>query len=462
MQIPVMNGIYTDKVSDIRTSYPVNLVPVPKENGIANGYLRPAEGVELFADTNGLDRGGINWDGVQYRVIGVNLVRVSASGAVTTIGNVGGSGQCTFAYSFDYLAIASSGSLYLYDGTTLKKITDGDIGSVIDVIWVDGYFMTTDGNYLIVTELNDPFAVNPLKYGSAEIDPDPVLAIEKVHNEVFAVGRYTIEVFDNVGGDLFPFQRIEGAMIPRGTLGTFTCCKMDGVLFFVGSGRLEQVAIYAAGSASSQKISTREIDQILSNYTEDVLSRCLLESRVLDGHQWLYFHLPDQTIVYDLAASVASGSPVWFILKTNGKYCAKNFVWCNDKWTVGHASENKLGVMTDKVSDHFGVRVDWEFGTTIMYNQGFGALFHRIELVSLTGNIDFNKKPTISTQYSVDGETWSTEKFINAGGHANRAKRLVWLQQGHMLNWRIQRFKGNSDARISIIRLEAHIEPLAV
>lgn len=462
MQIPVMNGIYTDKVSDIRTSYPVNLVPVPKENGIANGYLRPAEGVELLADTDGLDRGGINWDGVQYRVIGVNLVRVSASGVVTTIGNVGGSGQCTFAYSFDYLAIASGGSLYLYNGSELKKITDSDIGNVIDVIWVDGYFMTTDGSYLIVTELNDPFAVNPLKYGSAEIDPDPVLAIEKVHNEVFAVGRYTIEVFDNVGGDLFPFQRIEGAMIPRGTLGTFTCCKMDGVLFFVGSGRSEQVAIYAAGSASSQKISTREIDQILSNYTESVLSKCLLESRVLDGHQWLYFHLPDQTIVYDLAASVASGSPVWFILKTNGQYCVKNFVWCDDQWTAGHVSENKLGVMTDKVSDHFGTRVDWEFGTTIMYNQGFGALFHRIELVSLTGNIDFNKKPTISTQYSVDGETWSTEKFINAGGYANRAKRLVWLQQGRMLNWRIQRFKGNSDARISIIRLEAHIEPLAV
>lgn len=462
MQIPVMNGIYTDKVSDIRTSYPVNLIPVPKENGIANGYLRPAEGVELLVNTSGLDRGGINWNDVQYRVNGANLVRVNANGEITIIGYVGGSGQCTFTYSFDYLAVASGGSLYLYNGTTLKKITDGDIGNVVDVLWVDGYFMTTDGTYLIVTELNDPFAVNPLKYGSAEIDPDPILSIEKVQNEVFAVGRYTIEVYDNVGGDLFPFQRIEGAMIPRGTLGTFTCCKMDGALFFVGSGMSEQVAIYAAGSASSQKISTREIDQILSNYTEDVLSKCLLESRVLNGHQWLYFHLPDQTIVYDLAASVASGSPVWFILKTNGKYCARNFVWCNDQWTAGHVSENKLGVMTDKVSDHFGVRIDWEFGTTIMYNQGFGALFHRIELVSLTGNIDFNKKPMISTQYSVDGETWSTEKFINAGGYANRAKRLVWLQQGHMLNWRIQRFKGNSDARISIIRLEAHIEPLAV
>lgn len=462
MQIPVMNGIYTNKVSDIRTSYPVNLIPVPKENGIANGYLRPAEGIELLANTDGIDRGGINWLNVQYRVIGINLVKVNNDGTIDVIGSVGGSGQCTFTYSFDYLAIASSGSLYLYNGSELKKITDNDIGNVIDVLWVDGYFMTTDGNYLIVTELNNPFAVNPLKYGSAEIDPDPIQSIEKISNEVYAIGRYSIEVFDNIGGELFPFQRIEGAVIPRGTLGTFTCCKMDESLFFVGSSRSEQVAIYVAGAGTSQKISTREIDQIINSYSEDILSKCLLESRVLNGHQWLYFHLPDQTLVYDLAASVASGSPVWFILKTNGQYCVRNFVWCYDKWTAGHVSENKLGIMTDKVSNHFGIRIDWEFGTTIMYNQGFGALFHRIELVSLTGNIDFNKKPTISTQYSVDGETWSTEKFINAGGYGDRAKRLVWLQQGHMRNWRIQKFKGNSDARISVIRLEAHIEPLTV
>jgi hypothetical protein len=36
----------------------------------------------------------------------------------------------------------------------------------------------------------------------------------------------------------------------------------------------------------------------------------------------------------------------------------------------------------------------------------------------------------------------------------------VWFQQGHMRNWRIQRFRGSSDAHISIARLEAQLEPL--
>lgn len=66
MQIPIVSGIYADDKPDFRTSYPKNMVPVPKKNGISNGYLRPGEGLVGFADTSafGIDRGGINWEGV--------------------------------------------------------------------------------------------------------------------------------------------------------------------------------------------------------------------------------------------------------------------------------------------------------------------------------------------------------------------------------------------------------------
>jgi len=63
VKIPILNGIYTDKNADFRTSYPRNMVPVPKDTGINNGYLKPADGIKLFADGVGVDRGGINWNG---------------------------------------------------------------------------------------------------------------------------------------------------------------------------------------------------------------------------------------------------------------------------------------------------------------------------------------------------------------------------------------------------------------
>ena len=48
MRIPVLNGIYTDESSNFRTAYPRNLIPVPKQNGISEGYLKPADGILEF------------------------------------------------------------------------------------------------------------------------------------------------------------------------------------------------------------------------------------------------------------------------------------------------------------------------------------------------------------------------------------------------------------------------------
>ncbi|WP_288384603.1 packaged DNA stabilization protein [uncultured Acinetobacter sp.] len=463
MQIPILSGIYTDDNSDFRTMYPRNMIPVPKENGIANGYLRPAEGIEQFSEVDGVDRGGINWNEECYRVCGDQLVKVKSTGEVVNIGHVSGTGYCNFDYSFDHLAINSGSRLYLYDGTELKQITDPDLGKVKDFVWVDGYFMTTDGEFLVVTELNDPFAVNPLKYGSSEADPDPINALFKLRNEVYALNRYTIEVFDNVGGDNFPFSRVNGAMMTRGTLSPSTCCKYLDTIAFVGSGKNEPCSIYLCSNGGTQRIATREIDQILRQYTEAQLAECLLESRIVDAHQWIYFHLPDKTLVYDAAASQATNQQVWFFLCSGfgeGRYLAQNHVWCYDKWIVGHPYQSNLGTLTNASGEHWGDVTEWSFGTQIIYNESRGAIFYQLELICLTGRTIFGKSPTISTQYSTDGSTWSNGREISSGKTGQRDKRLVWFQCGHMVNWRIQKFTGTSESRLSVARLEAQLEPL--
>lgn len=464
-QIPVLNGTYTDQNADFRSSYPVNLTPVPKDNGIAKGYLRPADGIVSRGTGPGVDRGGINWNGTHYRVMGTKVVAITESGAITVLGDVGGAGQVSFDYSFDRLAIASSGALYYVSGGTVVLMPDPDIGVVLDVMWIDGYFMTTDGTSLVVTELDDPLAVNPLKYGSSEADPDPVLALLKIQNEALALNRYTIEVFDNVGGDLFPFQRIEGAMIQKGILGTHCACEFVDAVAFLGSGKNEAPAIYIGANATATKISTREIDQVLAQYTETQLSKCLLEKRIDKGHQHLWVHLPDRVLVYDLAGSTAISEPLWFYLTSGlvgfSAYPARNLVWIFDSWRCGDSASNRLGVLDDSISTQHGASARWEFGTTIIYGEGNGAVFHELELVCLSGRTAFGMNPVISTSYSIDGETWSDEKFVRVGKIGDRAKRIVWRRQGIMRNWRIQRFKGDSDAFLSIARLEAQLEPLA-
>jgi hypothetical protein len=467
VQIPIVNGIYTDNGPDFRTSYPVNMIPVPKSNGISEGFLRPADGLVANGTGPGVDRGGINWNGICYRVMGSKLVTVSSTGVITVLGDVQNNGKLvTLDYSFDLLAIASNDKLWYYSPSTgLDQVTDPDLGIVLDVVWVDGYFMTTDGEFLVVTELSDPTQVNPLKYGSSEIDPDPVVALLKLRNEIYALNRNTIEVYDNVGGDLFPFQRIEGAQIEKGVIGTHACCVYLENIAFLGSGFNEAPGVYLGSNAKSNKISTQEVDQILLEFTEEQLATVKIEARNDRAHEHLYIHLPDRTLVFDGAASQDLGQPVWFILTSSlvglSKYRAQNLVWCYDRWLVGDPTSTSVGYMVKNISTHYGQKVRWEFGTTIVYNEGRGAIIQNLELVGLTGSVAYGTDPTINTSYSTDGETWSQQKFINAGKTGQRARRLVWFQQGWMRNWRIQRFQGTSDAHMSFARLEAAIEPLA-
>jgi hypothetical protein len=97
---------------------------------------------------------------------------------------------------------------------TLTHVTDTDLGPVVDMLWIDGYTMTTDGTSIIVTELNDPTSVLPLKYGSAEEDPDMVTGLIKARDEAYALGQYTIQVFQNVGGNGFPVPAGQGREHP--------------------------------------------------------------------------------------------------------------------------------------------------------------------------------------------------------------------------------------------------------
>lgn len=465
MQIPILSGVYVDGSPDFRVSYPCNMTPVPRGTGIANGYLRQSDGIVQSGTGPGVDRGGIVWNGTCYRVMGDWLCTVNENESITQLVQIsaGGSGQVTLDYGFDRLAIAHDRILHYWDGTTLTQVTDADLGAVIDMLWVDGYYMTTDGDSLIVTELNNPLEVNPLKYGSSEADPDPILGLQKTRNEVYALNRHTIELFDNVGGENFPFQRIEGAQLQKGIFGTFNACIFMDKLAFLGGGRNEPPAVYIGGGGQTARISTREIDRQLLDLTTSELAAVVVESRETLGHAHLMIHLPTKTLVYDGAASQIVGEPIWFTLSTSitgdGIYRARNFVFAYGKWLCGDPLSGAYGYMTQTLGSHWGEMVGWWFGTSIAYNEGRGLVFHDLELVALTGH---GTSSTIFTSYSTDGETWSNERSIRTGAPGSTAKRLVFFGQGISRNWRIQRFRGTSDAMLSIARIEVRVEALNV
>jgi hypothetical protein len=466
LAIPILNGIYTSGAGDFRAAYPVNLIPVPVESGISKGYLRPADGIIQRGTGPGVSRGGIVWRNQMYRVLGTKLCRVTQNGAVTELGDVGSGGLVSMAYSFDRLAITSGGRLYYYDGTNLTQVTDSDLGTVLDVAWIDGYFVLTDGEFAIVTELNNPASINPLKYGSSEVDPDPVVGVIVNRNELYLVNRHTIEVFQNVGGQFFPFQRIQGGHIQKGAVGVKAHCVFNDAIAFVGSGRNEAPSVYIGDNAQTVRIATREIDFLLSSYSDTELATVELEAITRNGHKFLYIHLPDRTVVYDLSATTLLEEPVWFTLTTATDgfktYRARHFLWLNGAMFCGDPQSGNVGETTDATSSHWGQVVRHEFQTMIVHGEQVGGVFHRLELVVLNGIVDVGADPKVSMCWSKDGMNWSMPKFASAGRRGELAKRITWLQAGMFDKWRLQRFMWDSSAHMTVARCEAEIEPLMV
>ncbi len=238
---------------------------------------------------------------------------------------------------------------------------------------------------------------------------------------------------------------------------------------FVGSGRNEPVSVWMARGGSSVKIASREIDLMLQEYDESTLSNLVMEARTHQGLELLYIHLTNITLVYDAAASQETGQLVWFTLGSGltestkyTEYEGRYHVWCYNRWNVGSPNTKTMGYLVDNDGEHFGRDVTWIFETDILYNEGSGAIFHELELVAIPGRIAVGETSVVSTQYSFDGRSWSQPKTVSAGTSGDRSHRLRWLQQGHMIDRRIQRFYGQSKDRLSFLRLNARIEPLGV
>jgi len=466
VQIPILAGVYADQNPALRIAYPVNMIPVPGQDGIADGYLRPAEGIEFFTTAQGVDRGAIVWKGDHYRVSGTKLIKVTDTGTVAVLGDVGGTGPVRMDFSFDLLGILSNGLLYYWDGSVLTFVSDPNMPTnLIDMLWIDGYFMVTDGTFVVVTNLSNPATVNPLKYGSTD-QPTPVKALLKVLNEVHVVSETQIDVFQNVGGQFFPFARVATALITKGAVGTRAACVFQDTVAFIGGDRNEAPSVYRGHNAQTVQISSREIDNLLLEYTKAQLAAVTMQTIVDRGSKFLYINLPDRTIVYDAVASAAAQQPVWFILTSAivgfSRYRAANLIRIADKWISGDPTSAALATWSTTDSQHYGGDVRWEFSTPLLRNEGRGAILHRLELLALTGSVPTDTDPQVATSFSLDGKTWSLDRPIHSGQRGDRTKRLVWWRNGMWRNYRIQRFRGDSSSRLTALKLEAEVEPLSV
>lgn len=465
-QVNIVSGIYKSG-ADYRESYPVNYYPAVMQTGISKAYLRPSPGLVQFVATPGRDRGAIEFKGSLYRVCGSRLVRISPNGVVTDIGYVPGIGKVSIARGFDRFCIVANGQGFYYiDGGSYVQITDPNFTIAFDVVFLDGYFIFTDGEFVFPSELSNPLAFDPLKYGSAEIDSDPIQSLKVVRNELYACGSRTIEVYQNVGGSGFPFQRISGAVINKGVSGRYSAIEVEDSLFFVGEGRDESASVYIGAGGRAQRVATDEIDKILSAYTTQQLDVITVDVYSLDGCYFALIHLPDQSLCFDIWGSQKAGVPLWHVRKAAGNTPAPwrcvNPVRVYGKWIGGDPVGARACEIRNDIATEYGAAYFREFSTPLGYAEGRGVIVHDLEMVGANSVESLTAAPQISLSVSRDGVTYGQERWTGTGKRGAHGFTPKWRQVGRGGTMMTFRFRVANDSLFAPARLEASYEVLSV
>jgi hypothetical protein len=227
-------------------------------------------------------------------VYGASLYRVTAAGAITTLGAISGSGRVIFAASPARVLIATGGTCYSTDGASVTAIAMPDGQPVSSVAFIDAYFiLTVTGTarfYWLAPGDTDPDALN---FATVENSPGFLQICIRLQDELWFIKEQSLEVWQ-VTGDLdAPFIRIGGRLYERGTANRFTAAVLDNALFWVG----DDLIVYR-GEGGPKRVSDHSIEERLREAGPSALEAFLFAS---DGHTFFALRIGTLgTFIYDV------------------------------------------------------------------------------------------------------------------------------------------------------------------
>ena len=464
--IPMLQG---DKVApgletDYRDALNVNMYAVERQLLGAAGYLLSYPGLTQLGTGSGIDRGGIYNERFsdQYRLSGTSLISVAADGTKAVLGTVSGTDQATMsAYSFNTQCVVANGNAYLYSPSTgFNQITDADLGSPIDVVWTTpGFYFFTDGEYLYHTDIASESSINPSSFATAEFMPDKSLGLSlNAENKIMVWGRDSLEYFVyNAKASGFAFTRLPTRSQKIGIVATHAKCEVGGKFYITGGRKDDAVSVHIIGTGTAQKISTREIDKILKQYTEVELSDMRMEGRTEDNIAFIIIHLPNETLCFNENIALKFGiNKAWSILKSdvygNTPYRAINGI--NDarssKWVYGDKIDSTIGYLDNDSCEHYGNIAEWIIYTPALRLETMSM--DQIEIETIPGHTATDDA-TVAFSTSYNGLTYGHEEWLDYGGQNEYDKRFFARALGYVPDWVTLKFRGATRSRMSFLNL---------
>lgn len=470
IELPIDIGFYLSDSLPLSAQECINMYPVnPQTKGASTpgALFRTPGAVEVDDFANGVNRGfhKFNTTATLFCVAGTGLFIKTTLGANTSIGTITGTGRVSMASNKETVCIIVPGVTgYFWDAVSgLVEITDAvflamqlDNGGVGSVTLKDDRFIYTTEEFFYtgsVAATNKGQDFDALDFEDAETSSDPIIRAITIKNELYIMGTETIELYQNIGGDAFPFGRVLGASIEKGLKARFGVIAFDNSFVFLGGGKDESPAIWRGGSGSASKISTGAVDTVIQSYTDAELETVTSWTYTADGSFFAGWNFPNQTFVYDATASAIQSRPVWHERQSAGSvWNVEDIVTMFGQVIVAVADSSVIGTLSRAVLDEFGTAITRTFAGAFLENDQDSFTISSVELKTKAGFGNASAPgddPMVLLESSLTGGiTYNNLGERSLGVAGSYGIRQIWRRMGRVPQTVIFRF--STSAPISV------------
>lgn len=310
---------FTGGSVDVKVSGTINCIYGQRPDGTVFATQRP--GINIFEDcsltvSDAQGRGVYYWNevGDKYIVNYDTVYKGSYSG--TTMSITAGLERVDIFECGNNLVLIDAennegGVISSAAPTTLNAITDTDFppnqtpaltlakgGAVIN----ETMYVGTTGGLIFSSAVEDPTSWGALDFISAELKPDNLVAIYEHSNHIAAFGTSTLEFFyDNANATGSPLSVRQDIFHNIGLADFHSAWVQINSITFVGQTPSGAMGIYRLHNFTLEKISTTDLDSLITSALTNEKGRCIGSGFVSGGRE--FYHL---TLYYESAGAVSS------------------------------------------------------------------------------------------------------------------------------------------------------------
>lgn len=420
------------------------------------------------ANSGQINRGSQVLDGIVYFVNGTGLKRLNADFTISNLGTIAGSGKVSMPENgIELMILVPGGNGYIWnkDTASLVTITDTDFvanGRPQIAIFIAGYFMcNTDTKKVIISNLNAGTVWDALDFGTAEVNPDPIVTLVNYKNEAHLLGSESGEALENVGGGDFPFLA-NGLILDKGCFARFSVVKASNTFMFIGGEKRDEPAVWTLQGNELVQLSNTGVDELLNALTDVEMDQVSAYTYSQDKSRFVGWKLPLMDVVY----GIDTGK--WHLRQseiTDGAGIDQTVGWRSTALVSAYSKlicfdtqDGRVGSISLDDFDEYGTTIQREFDANPIRAGKNTFTIPRIEVTPEAGVGDATTpNPKIRMKLSRDGQTFGGERVRSLGLRGKTQHRPVWRQNGRAKQYLLPRFLVAEKVRPVIIRVDAEI-----